>query len=71
MKKIKLTNHTLYYSIIERYGWIELHVSLNKDEVLTLKALSRKIPSISSRKKEFIEECHLEMENYKAKEIIL
>ena len=40
----KENKNQLYYALVTRNGWLEFHVSIVKDEVIQLNALSRKIP---------------------------
>ncbi len=62
-------NNKLYYAIVTRNGWCELHVSAMKGEVKKLQALSRKIPVHSNLLGEFMLEAKREMEQYKAVDV--
>jgi hypothetical protein len=56
----------IYYALVTRNGWNELHVSSVKKEVVSLQALSRKVPVNSKFIAPFMAEVAIEMTHYKA-----
>ena len=54
----------LYFAVVDRNGWKEFHVSRDKADVLSLTAMSRKIPLHSNLLEKFKEEVAYEMKQY-------
>ena len=59
----------VYYAFIQKGNWFEFHVSRDKKDVESCKALSRKIPCDSPGIEDFIQGCRFEVQNLKLVEV--